>query len=77
MSEARAITNTIGNAVGTLAIARWVGAVDQQRLQDVLDGKISDDPETASAPQPTQPADVPAPGTHLARAADAHAGLMH
>ena len=25
MSEARAITNTIGNAVGTVAIARWVG----------------------------------------------------
>ena len=29
MSEARAITNTIGNAVGTVAIARWVGAVDR------------------------------------------------
>jgi aerobic C4-dicarboxylate transport protein len=42
MSEARAITNTIGNAVGTLAIARWVGAVDQQRLQDALDGKVVD-----------------------------------
>ena len=26
MSEAHAITNTIGNAVGTVAIARWVGA---------------------------------------------------
>ena len=38
MSEARAITNTIGNAVGTLAIGRWVGAVDRQRLEQVLDG---------------------------------------
>ena len=39
MSEARAITNTIGNAVGTVAIARWVGSVDRQRLEQVLDGK--------------------------------------
>jgi aerobic C4-dicarboxylate transport protein len=43
MSEARAITNTIGNAVGTIAIGRWVGAVDRQRLAQVLDGKT--DPE--------------------------------
>jgi len=38
MSEARGITNTIGNAVGTMAIARWVGALDQARAQRVLDG---------------------------------------
>jgi len=38
MSEARAITNTIGNAVGTMAIARWVGALDRSRAQQVLDG---------------------------------------
>ncbi|MEJ8814588.1 dicarboxylate/amino acid:cation symporter [Variovorax ureilyticus] len=43
MSEARAITNTIGNAVGTIAIARWVGSVDRQRLARVLDGQT--DPE--------------------------------
>jgi aerobic C4-dicarboxylate transport protein len=43
MSEARAITNTIGNAVGTVAIARWVGSVDRVRLAQVLDGKV--DPE--------------------------------
>jgi len=43
MSEARAITNTIGNAVGTLAIARWVGAVDRSRLARVLDGRGQDE----------------------------------
>lgn len=43
MSEARAITNTIGNAVGTVAIARWVGSVDRERLARVLDGQS--DPE--------------------------------
>jgi len=40
MSEARAITNTIGNAVGTLAISRWVGTTDRARLATVLDGKV-------------------------------------
>ena len=43
MSEARAITNTIGNAVGTMAIARWVGALDEARVRQVLEG--APDPE--------------------------------
>jgi aerobic C4-dicarboxylate transport protein len=47
MSEARAITNTIGNAVGTMAIARWVGSLDRTRMQRVLDGAV--DPEDLEA----------------------------
>jgi aerobic C4-dicarboxylate transport protein len=43
MSEARAITNTIGNAVGTVAIARWVGSVDRDKLNRVLDGRAGDE----------------------------------
>jgi DAACS family dicarboxylate/amino acid:cation (Na+ or H+) symporter/aerobic C4-dicarboxylate transport protein len=39
MSEARAITNTIGNGVGCLAIAKWVGALDTARLKRALDGE--------------------------------------
>ncbi|WAH60810.1 dicarboxylate/amino acid:cation symporter [Pseudomonas silvicola] len=39
MSEARAITNTIGNGVGTLAIARWVGALDTAALDRALNGE--------------------------------------
>jgi Na+/H+-dicarboxylate symporter len=39
MSEARAITNTIGNGVGTLVVARWVGAVDTNRMKRILDGE--------------------------------------
>ena len=39
MSEARSITNTIGDAVGTMAIAGWVGALDRVRMQRVLDGE--------------------------------------
>ncbi len=46
MSEARAITNTIGNGVATLAIARWVGALDMHRLKAALDGKPIPAPET-------------------------------
>ncbi|CCH34070.1 Sodium:dicarboxylate symporter [Saccharothrix espanaensis DSM 44229] len=37
MSEARAITNVIGNGVGTLVIARWQGQLDRERLKEVLD----------------------------------------
>lgn len=36
MSEARAITNLIGNGVATLAIAKWEGALDHERLQAAL-----------------------------------------
>ncbi len=36
MSEARAITNFIGNTVATLVIAKWDGALDRSRAQDVL-----------------------------------------
>ena len=38
MSEARAITNLIGNAVATVAIARWDGALDLERARRVLRG---------------------------------------
>jgi aerobic C4-dicarboxylate transport protein len=37
MSEARAITNLIGNGVATVAVARWEGALDLKRLTSVLD----------------------------------------
>ncbi|WP_214366784.1 cation:dicarboxylate symporter family transporter [Pseudonocardia sp. H11422] len=37
MSEGRALTNCIGNAVATLVIARWNGELDRERLKAVLD----------------------------------------
>ena len=40
MSEARAITNLIGNAVATLVVARWEGALDMPRARLILDGGI-------------------------------------
>jgi aerobic C4-dicarboxylate transport protein len=36
MSEARAITNLIGNGVATMVVARWEGALDLKRAQSVL-----------------------------------------
>ena len=38
MSEARAITNLIGNAVAAVVIARWEGALDRDRMDRVLSG---------------------------------------
>ena len=43
MSEARAITNLIGNAVATVVIAKWDGALDLDRARRILDGEV---PET-------------------------------
>jgi aerobic C4-dicarboxylate transport protein len=36
MSEARAVTNTIGTAVGTMAIGRWSGTLDLHKVNRVL-----------------------------------------
>jgi aerobic C4-dicarboxylate transport protein len=45
MSEVRALTNFIGNAVATLVVARWEGELDQERLAEVLDGQVEVDEE--------------------------------
>jgi aerobic C4-dicarboxylate transport protein len=36
MSEARALTNLVGNAVATLVVAKWVGELDNDQLQTEL-----------------------------------------
>ena len=36
MSECRSLTNFVGNAVATIIVARWEGAVDMSRLRKVL-----------------------------------------
>ena len=48
MSEARALTNLVGNGVATVAVARWDGALDARRMKRVLDGETvreADKPE--------------------------------
>ena len=38
MSECRSLTNFIGNAVATIVVARWEGALDRDRLKAALKG---------------------------------------
>ena len=46
MSEARAITNLIGNGVATVVIAKWEGALDVERMRRVLDGETDLEADT-------------------------------
>ncbi|WP_142847912.1 dicarboxylate/amino acid:cation symporter [Telmatospirillum sp. J64-1] len=41
MSECRALTNFIGNAVATIVVARWEGEVDEERLRAALRGEAA------------------------------------
>ena len=41
MSEARAITNVIGNGVATVVIAKWTGDLDENRLREQLAAKTN------------------------------------
>lgn len=48
MSECRSLTNFAGNAVATIVIARWEGALDRQRLDTMLSARTPD--ATLAAP---------------------------
>jgi aerobic C4-dicarboxylate transport protein len=39
MSECRSLTNFVGNAVATIVVARWEGALDRPRLDSVLSAR--------------------------------------
>ncbi len=43
MSEVRALTNFIGNAVATIVVARWEGELDQDQLTAVLNREVAFD----------------------------------
>jgi aerobic C4-dicarboxylate transport protein len=66
MSEARAITNTIGNAVGTMAIAQWVGALDRERMHRVLNGESTQE-EMRALYAPEDAANEPLPEAYRRR----------
>ncbi|MGK9878654.1 C4-dicarboxylate transporter DctA, partial [Salmonella enterica subsp. enterica] len=42
MSEARALTNLVGNGVATVVVAKWVKELDHQKLDDVLNNRAPD-----------------------------------
>lgn len=64
MSEARAITNLIGNAVATVVVAKWNGSLDMAQARRVLSGVSSiGEPERlpdASAAAAARGGDAPA-----------------
>jgi len=59
MSEARALTNFVGNSVATVLVGHWTGGIDRERLDLVLAGERpfdeSDyvDEDDSGVPQPT------------------------
>jgi aerobic C4-dicarboxylate transport protein len=75
MSEARAITNLIGNALAAVVVARWDNGLNVQQMTRVLNGESAPDESaaedlvlphadpssTASARQSTMPVGVEFP----------------
>ncbi|MCK8787185.1 dicarboxylate/amino acid:cation symporter [Roseomonas sp. NAR14] len=49
MSECRALTNFIGNAVATIVVARWEGELDRDQLNAALSGTVAERPVLAVA----------------------------
>jgi aerobic C4-dicarboxylate transport protein len=45
MSEARALTNLIGNGVATVAVAKWEGALDEARVREHLAHETEEEAE--------------------------------
>jgi aerobic C4-dicarboxylate transport protein len=45
MSEARALTNLIGNGVATVVVGKWCGEIDEKRMRRVLDNETDAEAE--------------------------------
>jgi aerobic C4-dicarboxylate transport protein len=60
MSEARALTNLVGNGVATVVVAKWTGDLDSERVRRVLNGETGDEAEEPEAVLDRRPAQVPA-----------------
>jgi aerobic C4-dicarboxylate transport protein len=62
MSEARALTNLIGNGVATVMVSKWEGALDTLRMQRELNQELPEDleaPEGALIKHEIEAAGVP------------------
>jgi aerobic C4-dicarboxylate transport protein len=59
MSEARAITNLIGNGVAAVVVSRWEGELDHRRALAVLDDVDAAEEETYQAGHVDADAAVP------------------
>lgn len=54
MSECRALTNFIGNAVATVVVARWEGELDQTLFHAALGGKVLEEDDLQPELQPAE-----------------------
>ena len=54
MSEARALTNIVGNGVATLVVSHWEGELDREELRRRLDAGPDNAPEPLLRPEPQQ-----------------------
>ena len=52
MSEARAITNMIGNALAAVVVAKWEGALDVRRMTRILNGEAATEADESEALEP-------------------------
>lgn len=50
MNEARAVVNLIGNGVATIAVAKWEGALDMDRVRQVIAEQKGQRPRETTAP---------------------------
>jgi aerobic C4-dicarboxylate transport protein len=51
MSEARSLTNLIGNGVATVVVAKWDGSLNTRRMKRILDGQAADPDEVSDEPE--------------------------
>ena len=54
MSECRALTNFVGNAVATVVVARWEGELDQTLFHAALGGKVLEEDDIQPELQPAE-----------------------
>ncbi|WP_431855381.1 dicarboxylate/amino acid:cation symporter [Azospirillum sp.] len=61
MSEARALTNLVGNGVATIVVSKWEGALDTERMRSHLEHETDEEadvPEDLLAQREVQDADM-------------------
>jgi aerobic C4-dicarboxylate transport protein len=54
MSECRALTNFVGNAVATIVVARWENELDKAKLAEAMAGRLPAEPAIPAVLQPAE-----------------------
>ena len=52
MSEARALTNIIGNGIATIVVGKWCKELDEKKLHSVLGKSDATIPDMPELPEP-------------------------